>query len=341
VQEASLYPHDFDGVLAGAPGINPDNILFFGQLAQFLLRHPDGWVPPDKLAQIESAVLKAWDGSDGAIDGLVWQPWKIQFDPASLGILTDAQLTTVRMIMNGLNAFGQIYPGYTISNPTGWSSFLVGFSKPDTWLVPTPTPPNFLAAPAGLIVFDTWIRGLFGLDYNFVTQFDFSNPRDIAAYEAKVNEVYPAARANPADLGNFKKAGDKILFWHGASDNAIAVRDTIRYYTQLADLNGGFRETEEFARLFIAPGVLHCGGGPGPQDVPAQALDALTRWVERDTPPRTLVVHSAPTVAPQRSFLLCPYPTAAKFAGGLSNPMGLNVNDAANWSCRTSESEGE
>jgi hypothetical protein len=63
--------------------------------------------------------------------------------------------------------------------------------------------------------------------------------------------------------------------------------------------------------------------------------------VERDTPPRTLVVHSAPTVAPQRSFLLCPYPTAAKFAGGLSNPMGLNVNDAANWSCRTSESEGE
>jgi len=114
-------------------------------------------------------------------------------------------------------------------------------------------------------------------NYNFVTQFDFANPHDIAAFEAKFVEVYPAARANPADLRNFKKAGDKILFWQGASDNPISINDTIRFYAQLADLEGGFRKTQTFARFFVAPGVLHCGGGPGPQDVPVQALDALTK----------------------------------------------------------------
>jgi hypothetical protein len=336
VQEASLYPHDYDGVLAGAPGINPDNILFFGQLSQFLISHPEAWVPPDTLGVIERAVLKALDESDGAIDGFIWEPWKIKFDPASLGILSDAQLTTVRMIMNGINDFGQVYPGYTVSNPTGWSSFLVGMIKPQSWAVPTPTPPSFAAAPAGFIVFDTWMRGLFGLDYNFVTQFNFAKPGDIAAYEAKVNEVYPAARANPADLRSFKRAGDKILFWHGASDNAISLNDTIRYYRELAELNGGFRRTQDFARFFVAPGVLHCGGGPGPQDVPLQALNALTSWVEHGTPPKTLVAHSAPTAVPSRTFLLCPYPQVSVFAGGIENERGLNVNDAANWNCRRS-----
>jgi Tannase and feruloyl esterase len=336
VQEASLYPHDYDGVLAGAPGINPDNILFFGQLSQFLLRHPDAWVPPATLAVIESTVLTAWDASDGAVDGLVWEPWTIKFDPASLGILTDLQLTTVRMIMKGINDFGQVYPGFTVSNPTGWSSFLVGLIPPQSWAVPTPTPPSFASAPAGFIVFDTIMRGLFGLNYNFVTQFDFANPRDIAAFEAKFVEVYPAARANPADLRNFKQAGDKILFWQGASDNAISINDTIRFYTQLADLEGGFRTTQTFARFFVAPGVLHCGGGPGPQDVPVQALDALTKWVEGGRAPKTLVVHSAPTAVQQRTFLLCPYPQVSVFKGGIDNERGLNVNDASNWNCRRS-----
>jgi feruloyl esterase len=341
VQEASLYPKDYEGVLAGAPGINPDNILFFGQLSQFLLRNPKAWVPSDKLAAIESAVLKAWDASDGAIDGLIWQPWKIRLDPELLDGLSDDQLTTVRMITMGINDFGQVYPGYTASNPTGWASFLMGAIAPETWAVPTPTPPSFAAAPAGFIVFDTWIRGLFGLNYNFVSQFDFNSQSDIAAYEAKVNEVYPAARANPADLGGFKAAGDKILFWHGASDNAISVNDTLRYYNSLAELNGGFRRTQDFARLFLAPGVLHCGLGPGPQDVPVQALDALTRWVERGAAPKTLVVHAAPTPTPTtpRSFLLCPYPQVSVFLGGIDNRRGLNVNDAANWKCASSSDD--
>jgi hypothetical protein len=82
--------------------------------------------------------------------------------------------------------------------------------------------------------------------------------------------------------------------------------------------------------------VLHCGGGPGPQDVPVQALDALTKWVERGTPPKTLVVHSAPTAVPQRTFLLCPYPRVSVFKGGIENERGLNVNDASNWNCRRS-----
>jgi Tannase and feruloyl esterase len=332
-QEASLYPNDYDGALAGAPGINPDNILFFGQLSQYLLRHPDGWVSPSTLAVMENAVLKAWDASDGAIDGLIWEPWVIHFNFASLGILNHDQLTAVRMIQNGINDFGSVYPGYTISDPTGWSAFLFGATPPQTWPVPTPTPPNLAAAPAGFIVFDTWMRGLFGLNYNFVTQFNFSNPRDIVAFETKVNAVYPAARSNPAALLGFEKAGGKIVFWQGAADNAISVNDTIRYYTQLAVLDGGFSRAQDFARFFVAPGVFHCGGGPGPQDVPVQALTALTTWVESGHPASSLIAHSAPTAVTTRSFLLCPFPEVSVFAGGITNPGGLDVNDASNWSC--------
>jgi hypothetical protein len=336
VDEASLYPRDYDGVVAGAPGINPDNILFFGQLSQFLLRHPDGWVSPATLAVMESAVLKADDASDGAIDGLIWEPWVIHFNFASLGILNPDQLTAVRMIQNGINDFGSVYPGYTISNPTGWSAFLFGFTPPTSWVVPTPTPPDFAGAPAGFIVFDTWIRGLFGLNYNFVTQFNFSDPVDIQAYEAAVNLVYPEAKADPANLLRFQQAGGKIVFWQGASDNAISVNDTIRYYTQLAELeHGGFSKTQDFARFFIAPGVQHCGGGIGPQNVPDQALNAVQEWVEQGIAPASLVAHAAPP-EPTRSFLLCPYPEVSVFAGGIKNPRGLNVADASNWSCRKS-----
>src|SRR5690606_20493301 len=142
--------------------------------------------------------------------------------------------------------------------------------------------------------------------------------------------------ANPAELVPYLRGGGKILLWHGVADNAISVNDSLRYYRQLAQANGGLERTRNAARLFFAPGVLHCAGGIGPQEVSTQALAALTRWVERGVAPQSLVAHRAASATlPARSFKLCPYPQAPVFLGGTDNPQGLDVNDAGNWRCET------
>src|SRR5690606_12054662 len=178
-------------------------------------------------------------------------------------------------------------------------------------------------------------RGLFGLTYNFVEAMDFNSAADVSHWAQTYEDVFiESGTADPADLLGYLKGGGKMVMWHGIADNAISVNDSIRYYNQLAQARGGLARTQQSARLFLAPGVLHCAGGIGPQDTPTQALDAIVRWVEKGVAPQSLVANRAPSATlPARSFRLCPYPQRALFKGGLENPKGLDVNDAANWRC--------
>jgi feruloyl esterase len=323
--EASLYPSEYDGVLAGAPGSNSLNILKFGQIVDYLLRNPDSWVTPAQLQQLETAVIKKYDASDGAVDGFVRDPSKI--DPStfgSFGIFTPAQLSLVRLITSDLTVGNRVYKGYSASNPTGWAAFLTGTAPPSEWS--TQPPPSF-------ILFDTTTRGLFGLNYNFQTQFDFGNPADLQNWTTTFDQVFPSQNAGPASFDAFTRGGGKLLIWHGASDNGISVLDTVKLYQQIAAHSGGYATTQKSIRLFTVPGLFHCFSGPGPQDTPAQALAALTQWVEHGQAPQTIVVNSAPD-QPKASFRLCPYPSAATFLGGVNNPTHLDPLNAANWVCR-------
>jgi hypothetical protein len=331
--EALLYPDDYDGVIAGAPGINTNNILFFGRVAKFLLDNPDAWIPPATINQLSDAILAKFDGSDGALDGLVSDPTKIKVDLESLGIaFTPAQLQTLKLMTRGLNSFGQTYPGYTLSNPIGWSGFIIGLSPPTSWVA------NPATRPAGYLVFDSASRGLFGPGFDFTTDMDFNNPVQVNAWHSTWEQTFVGSgTADPAGLDRFRREGGKILFWHGVADNGITVTDTLRYYKQLAESQRGYDRTRTFARLFLVPGLNHCGGGLGPSDVAAQALPAITQWVEHGRAPQSLLTHRAlPT---PRTFLLCPYPEVSVFKGGLNNPAGLDANDAANWTCGKANDE--
>lgn len=328
------YPEDFDGVVASAPGINAGNPFFFGMIAAFILENPERWIEPAKLYQLEQILVAEYDGYDGAIDGLVWDPSKIEFDPVSVKdsngdpLFTPPQIETLQLILKGVDLFGYRYLGYTLSNPTGWSPFFVGLIPPSEWAPDNPY------SPAGLGMFDTYTRGMFGLDYDWRAQFDFTSEADVKKWFETFEAVYPGSgTADPAGLDAFRRAGGKIIFWHGVSDNGISAFNMIRYYEDLAQLQHGYGHTQSFARLFIAPGVFHCTGGPGPQDTTEQAIAAVVRWVEQGKPPEELITHSALT-APPRTFLLCPYPSAAVFCGGVDNPYDLDVNDASNWKCR-------
>lgn len=83
--------------------------------------------------------------------------------------------------------------------------------------------------------------------------------------------------------------------------------------------------------------MQHCAGGIGPQDVPDQALTAITRWVEAGEAPRQMVANRVAGALPARSFLLCAHPERAVFKGGLENRKGLDLDNAANWRCERSQ----
>ncbi|HKW77524.1 MAG TPA: tannase/feruloyl esterase family alpha/beta hydrolase, partial [Candidatus Limnocylindria bacterium] len=117
-----------------------------------------------------------------------------------------------------------------------------------------------------------------------------------------------------ADLTAFAKAGGKVVIWHGLADQLIFPQGTIDYYQRVQSIAGGDKKTQEFARLFLAPGVAHCAGGPGPQ--PDSPLNAVVDWVENGNAPATLSgVVKDPTGAVKQTRPICMYPAVAAYKG--------------------------
>jgi feruloyl esterase len=116
------------------------------------------------------------------------------------------------------------------------------------------------------------------------------------------------------DLRPFRRAGGKLLIWHGQADQLIFPQGTVNYYERVKDVIGGASKTEDFARLFLAPGVAHCAGGPGPN--PDNPLGALVDWVERGRAPQVLngVVRDASGTV-TRTRPICMYPEVAAYRG--------------------------
>jgi len=132
---------------------------------------------------------------------------------------------------------------------------------------------------------------------------------------------------NP-DLTAFRDHGGKAILWHGWADQLITPEGTIDYYKRVRQQMGGAEKTSKFARLFLAPGVGHCGGGAGP--APYGQLDALLSWVEEGKAPVTLTAaRRDQSGAVTRSRPLCQYPLVAKYKGTGS------TDDAANFVCST------
>src|SRR6266446_3740980 len=136
------------------------------------------------------------------------------------------------------------------------------------------------------------------------------------------------------DLSRFRAHGGKLLQWHGWDDPAISPRSSIAYFESVAARAGrgddALQRTQDFYRLFLAPGVLHCGGGPGPNVF--DTLTPLVEWVEQGTAPERIVATKFAGDNPANGVLmtrpLCPFPTFAEYRGKGS------TNEAANFVCR-------
>jgi feruloyl esterase len=145
-------------------------------------------------------------------------------------------------------------------------------------------------------------------------------------FDQSVEEFGAVLGTDAADLAAFRDHGGKIIVWHGQADPLIYPEGTIDYYERVERHMGGDARTANFIRLFMAPGVGHCSGGPGPQ--PAGQLDAVLSWVEEGRAPDTLsAVRPAAAGRSSATRPLCPFPLVAKYKGSGS------ADDAANFVC--------
>jgi feruloyl esterase len=346
--EAQRYPADFDGIVGGDPALG-DLALGLNWNEQHIAAKAENYIPPEKLALIDSAVMQSCDARDGVQDGLIEDPRKCTFNPERLSCcdentangLSQEQVTTLRAIYSGAATADdrQIYPGYMKTDPIGnpelafgedgWAFWMTGFEPPNApgtaepWMVPE-------FPPLGFFYQDQFLKYFVfsDPDYNFLN-FNF-NSDELKRAEAVINRG-GAAGTNP-HLSSFAKRGGKLILYHGWSDPAITPLATIHYYDSVIEQQGGVNPTQQFARLFMVPDMRHCigSGGPGPNVF--DPLTPLISWVERDAAPNQIIAahfqdNDPTTGVVTRTMPLCPYPEVAKFLGG-------DVNDAANWSCK-------
>jgi feruloyl esterase len=110
-----------------------------------------------------------------------------------------------------------------------------------------------------------------------------------------------------------KNRGGKILLWHGWADGSIMATSSIGYYEGVVKSMGGRKETEDFFRLFLIPGVHHGGLGPGFTEF--DSFTGLENWVERGIAPDKLIASRMSNGAIERSRPVYPYPIQARYTG--------------------------
>ncbi len=332
--EAQRFPKDFDGIVAGAPAHNWSAFMAgFADTQQNMYPDPANVTTPvlpiAKLPLLESRVDANCDAVDGIADGIIDDPRQCTFnadsdipicaagDEANPNCLTAQELEAAKAVYNGpANAQGQIYAGFPVGGEsvgTNWDLWIVGF--PDLF---GPGLPNLHFAFSDsffrYMAYEDNDDGSFGLH-------DF----DLEEF-ATLEPIGKILNATDPELKKFRKDGRKLIVWTGWADAAITALGTIDYFEAVIDTVGE-RETNEFARLYLAPGMSHCAGGEGPSEF--DMLSALEDWVERDVPPAEIIaVHRDATGQVDIERPLCPYPQVAR----LIDPAGSTV-EASNFEC--------
>ncbi|KAI1374930.1 feruloyl esterase B [Hypoxylon crocopeplum] len=270
-EEAQRYPGDYDGVLANAPGINWDRFLV-ADLHPFLVEVKNNVYPPKCVWEtITAEAVKACDMLDGGRDGVINLPHLCRYNGrAAIG--KDAcgtPITDIHADMWNEITRGPLDPA---GNPV-WAGRLPGTNLNET------------AGAQPFVVSMTWTASF----VEFNSSFDVSTiPFDKLYAEVAKSEVLyrPIMGGDNPDLSGFRDAGGKLLTWHGLVDQILYPFGTTNYRLRVEKRLGGNAAVNDFYRLFMAPGVQHCGGGIGAQ--PIDPLSLLVDWVEKDKAPKVM-----------------------------------------------------
>ena len=339
LMEAQRFPEDYDGIIAGAPANFWTHLLAAGTWnVQALQNNPASYISPARIPAIADAVLTACDAQDGVKDGIINDPSACHFDPAVLlckdadsSCLTGPQVAALQKIYAGpKNSRGEkLFPGLAVGGEKGlggWSIWITG------------------SAPGKSLGY------LFST--NFFANMVFDNPAwDFRTLnfdgDIKITDDKEAVDLNATDpnLKKFKARGGKLIIYHGWSDSGISPFNTVDYYNSVEKTMGA-RDTDSFARLYMAPGVQHCSGGPGPDifgadegsqgpsDPQHSVFSSLEQWVEKGVAPDKIIATKLndpadPTKGVKMTRPLCSFPQVAKYKGSGDS------NDQASFVCAT------
>ncbi len=320
--EAWKYPKDFDGIISGAPWLNAAGLQTAGLWNIRANTDADGTavLDPSKLSMIGEAVYDACAGKDGLIE----KPDQCAFEPESLecnGVngpecLTTAEVQTLNKFYKGPTTSDgvQLYPGIPLGSAPYWS-FWLGLENEQAWKENK----------------SAWIDELHyygfsqdpGPEYD-VADFDFDkDPPQITGYKD--------LEAGGTDLSEFQERGGKLLIYHGLADPLLVAEATRQWYDLMMADTGDSETTSDFARLFLVPGMDHCGiqSDPGVGHAGFDPLPALEKWVEEGVAPESIIMTKTHGDNSDVEWTrpVCAYPSVAEYAGS-GGP-----SEAENWRC--------
>jgi tannase/feruloyl esterase len=307
------FPAEYDGLVIGAPAINWDRFIPAELWPQVVMNKTVGApINATKLNAATKAAVVACDGNDAVTDGIINDPRKCTYDPAALvckagedpaNCLSPQEADAIRKIWNGpTSTSGQrLWFGLERGTPLGGLAGANGF-------------------PIAAAHFQYWIHQDPKFDWRTLDEAAFE-----ADFKTSQKKFHGAIGTDEPKLDAFRKRGGKMIIWHGEADPLIFPRGTVNYFERVLAQNGGSKDVAQFARLFMAPGVGHCGGGDGPS--PVGLFDVLVNWVEKDVAPATVPASRRRPDGTVLSRPLCPYPTTAKWTGTGSQ------DEAANFAC--------
>ena len=301
MMEAQRYPNDYDGIIAGSLANRHIHMWTAGVARSIeLSRHPEEALPAEKAALVNQTVMGTCDTLK---EGFLNNPNQCKVDFKKLmcsagkddnSCLTAPQLKTVETYYGGVkNSKGElIFSGQALGNAIG--------AQRSTG-----------QAPGG--TFDIVKIAFNDADLDW-QKFDLD--RDMP----RIDEALSYVDAVNPDLGKFKKSGGKLLITHGWADTGITPETTLWYYDSVLKKMG--KDQGNWMRLFMAPGMGHCGGGPGVNTF--DSIGTLENWVEKGIAPDQMMGKGAEGFTRP----MCPYPQYAEYKGS------GDLKDGSNWACK-------
>jgi feruloyl esterase len=337
MMESQRFPDDYNGIVAGDPPYNWTNYMTKGAIDQrALLEEPGSYIPVAKLPTITAAVLASC--TKDPVGEFLDNPSTCTFQPSSLlctgadsdSCLTAAQVTAMETLYAPatLPKNDTVFPGMLPggeSGSKGWQTWITGTAE-------------------GNALMNTYAPEYFGNMVYGNPDWTYSGFNLASTLDQAENQTGTALDANSPDLTAFSNNKGKLILYHGWYDPAVAPLNTVNYYDQVVNHMGG-QATADFLRVYMVPGMNHCGNGPGPASFGGSGPDtfntaktdeqpglyrALELWVEKGIAPQSIVTYgvvpegakSVPMTRP-----LCPYPQQATYLGKGS------YNEASSFSC--------
>jgi len=314
LNEAQRYPDDFDGIVASDPAywishLQPGSLYISWVALKDGVGSPS-YIPPAKITSLNKAAIAACDENDGLKDGLIEDPTKCKFDPATIqckgadsdSCLTAAQVDTAKKIYAGakFKDGAPIYSGFEPGSELNW---------------------NFMIEKEPFSVNINYFKGMVfeDPDWDFHT-FDVDRDTRLA-----IKKTSAYVDGNNPDLRPFKKAGGKLMIVSSWNSLALPPRQVTEYYRNVEKVMGGPAQTHDFARLFSIPGAGGCVVGPD-----FMAFEAMQEWVEKGKAPEKIIYsHRGGGRGGKvtRTRPVCAYPKVANYKGS------GDINDAANFVC--------